>query len=88
MNNQKHTILAIHVHHRRTQAARVQKLFTEYGANIKTRLGLHDVDEQQNSPGGVIILEMHGATAAINAFAKKLSSVSGVEVKKIVFSHD
>ena len=88
MNTQKHTIFAIHLHQRKSQAARVQKLFTEYGANIKTRLGLHDVEGEQNSPGGVIILELHGPTATINAFAKKLSKIAGLELKKIVFSHD
>jgi hypothetical protein len=38
-----HLILGIHVTDRVQKAGEVQQLFTEYGCNIKTRLGLHEV---------------------------------------------
>jgi aspartate ammonia-lyase len=38
-------ILGIHVTGREEHAAEAQKVLTEYGCNIKTRLGLHEVNE-------------------------------------------
>ena len=43
---QPHLIFGVHVTDRAHQVPQVQKLLTEYGCNIKTRLGLHRVDEQ------------------------------------------
>ena len=37
-----HIVLGIHITNRLQKAAEVQKLFTEFGCNIKTRLGLHE----------------------------------------------
>ena len=87
MKREKHVILAVHLHQRAKQALQVQKVFTQYGANIKTRLGLHEVGDKENAPGGVIILEMIGKPAEITAFGKKLSGIKGVELKKITFEH-
>lgn len=38
-----HIIVGIHVTDRMKNASEVQKIFTEYGCNIKTRLGMHEV---------------------------------------------
>ena len=56
----KHNILAIHVTDRLKNAVEVQKVFTEFGCNIKTRVGLHDVAGDVCAPGGVVILELVG----------------------------
>ena len=40
-----HVIYGVHVTNRTTQVPNVQKLLTEYGCDIKTRIGLHHVDE-------------------------------------------
>ena len=39
----KHIIYGVHVTNRMNKATNVQQLFSEYGCNIKTRIGLHDV---------------------------------------------
>ncbi len=49
----KKIILGIQVTNRLTKAPEVEKLFTQYGCNIKTRLGLHDVNETSFSPTGL-----------------------------------
>ena len=54
---QPHLILGVHVTNRATQVPSVQNLLTEYGCNIKTRIGLHHVDDQVCSPRGLILLE-------------------------------
>ena len=87
MKKEKHVILAIHVHQRAKQALQVQKVLTQYGANIKTRLGLHEVGDQYNAPGGIIILEMIGKHTEITAVSKKLGGIKGVDLKKIIFEH-
>jgi DUF1009 family protein len=41
----RHVIFGVHLTNRLTHANRVQEVFTEFGAHIKTRLGLHDVGQ-------------------------------------------
>ena len=66
----------------------VQKLLTEYGCNIKTRLGLHHVDEKGCSVRGLILLEMFGDPAVYGELKAKLAALDGVEVQEMVFEHD
>ena len=61
MSNE-HIIIGIHVSDRLKNAVEVQKVFTEFGCNIKTRIGLHDVDANVCSPSGVVLIEFYGTT--------------------------
>ncbi len=46
-------IMAVKVEQRDTAAVEVQKILTEYGCSIRTRLGLHDqADDKTCSPSG------------------------------------
>ena len=83
----QHIILGIHVTNRLKNAADVQKVFTEYGCNIKTRIGLHDVDANVCSPSGVVLIELFGSDDEATAMMAKLSEVEGVQVQKMVFGH-
>jgi len=85
--NDDHIILGIHVTNRLKNAADVQKVFTEYGCNIKTRIGLHDVDANVCSPSGVVLIELFGSADEAAAMMAKLSEVEGVQVQKMVFGH-
>lgn len=82
-----HLIFGVHVTNRATQAGRVQELLSEYGCNIKTRIGLHHVDDNVCSPRGLILLEMHGDDATCRELGKKLSTLEGVDVKEMIFEH-
>ena len=82
-----HMILAIHVTDRLKKALPVQQVFTEFGCNIKTRVGLHDVDGNVCAPGGVVILELVGEPGIDDQIAGRLAGIEGVEVKKIEFGH-
>jgi hypothetical protein len=86
--NEPHIILGIHVSDRLKNAVDVQKVFSEYGCNIKTRIGLHDVDDRACSPSGVVLIEFFGAGAEADAMTAKLNQVDGVEVKQMVFGHE
>jgi hypothetical protein len=83
-----HLIYGVHVTDRATQVPQVQKFLTEYGCNIKTRLGLHHVDEQVCSPRGLILLEMFGDPAVCRELKAKLSKLEGIEVQEMLFEHD
>jgi hypothetical protein len=84
----EHIIVGIHVTDRMQHAADVQKIFTEYGCNIKTRLGLHEVQGDFCAGGGIVLLEMVGDGTTVDGMIAKLEKIEGIEAKKMVFSHD
>jgi hypothetical protein len=84
----RHMIFGVHVQNRGENAVRVQQLLTEYGCYIKTRLGLHEVDEKFCSTGGILILEMFGDLGKCEALRDKLKLIDGIEVKEMTFEHD
>ena len=83
-----HVILGVHINDRVKEVPNVQKLLTEYGCYIKTRIGLHHVDENYCSPRGLILLEMFGDPAKIKELEARLAAMEGVDVKSMVFAHD
>lgn len=82
-----HIILGIHLDDRIKEAGDVQNLLTRYGCNIKSRIGLHDVDENFCAGYGLILLEMIGDQDVIQEFEDKLLTIEGVEVKRMAFEH-
>ncbi len=79
----KKTILITHLKKRRETAVKVQKLLTDYGCMIKTRLGIHDGVLDKCSNTGLIILELVGSVKDKKAFASKLKAIPEVEVKLV-----
>jgi hypothetical protein len=82
-----HLIFGVHIDDRVHEVPDVQKLLTEYGCYIKTRIGLHHVDDKFCSPRGLILLEMFGDEGKCEELFAKLSQVHGVEAKRMVFEH-
>jgi hypothetical protein len=82
-----HVVLGIHITDRFRKAGEVQALFTEFGGNIKTRLGLHEVGQGTGSPEGVVLLEIVGGDEVRKSMSQKLAAIEGIEVKEMVFSH-
>lgn len=87
MPQDKHYIVGIHVDDRIKRASDVQQLLTDYGCNIKTRIGLHEVTGQFCAGFGLILLEMIGDPGKVNELAQKLDAIDGVSVKQMVFDH-
>ena len=87
MNEESHVILGIHVTNRLRDASAVQNVLTEFGCNIKTRLGLHHVADDACSPRGLILLELYGDESVARAMSEKISAIEGVEVQSMVFGH-
>ncbi len=78
-------IVGISIKFREKTAIKLQEFFTRYGCNIKTRLGLHDVDKKACSPGGLIILQLFDADKILDTFMKELNSIDGVTAKNMKF---
>lgn len=84
----KHIILGVHITERVKQAGEVQKIFTEFGCQIRTRLGLHEADKKVCSPNGLILLDMVDDDVKVAEMKSRLAGVDGVEVQSMVFDHD
>jgi len=85
--NKHHLILGVHLTDRLKEASDVQAVLTEFGANIMTRVGLHDTDGTVCGPGGVILLELIGGEESFDELASRLEAIPGVEIHKMVFAH-
>jgi hypothetical protein len=85
----KHIILGVHVTDRVVHAGRVQQVFTEFGAWIKTRLGLHEVNggDRCTSKNGLVLIEFIGTEDQAKAMAAALQAVDGVYTQVMVFDH-
>jgi len=83
----KHIVIGVHITERVKLAGEVQKVFTEFGCQIRTRLGLHEANKGVCSPNGLIILDMVDDDAKVASLKKKLTAIDGVEVQSMVFDH-
>jgi hypothetical protein len=88
MNKTNHVIMGIHIQDRVKQAQEVQKLLTDYGCYIKTRLGLHEADGDGCAANGLILLELVGDQSKSEELATKLNAFDGVDAQKMIFVHD
>jgi len=82
-----HEILGLHVTERTRHAAEVQRVLTEHGDIIQTRLGLHDVHGRNGSPNGLIVLHVVGRPSAVAALERDLRAIEGVDVQRMTFKH-
>jgi hypothetical protein len=81
----KRVIMGVQVTDRLKEVPTVQKILSDHGCNIKTRLGLHELDAKSCSPQGLLILELQGKPAELTAMEGKLKKIKGIVVKKMVF---
>jgi len=84
----KHIVMGVHITERVKLASEVQKVFTEFGCQIRTRLGLHDAHQGVCSPNGLILLELVDDAIQASALKAKLSAIEGVEVQTMIFDHE
>ncbi|MFP4447144.1 MAG: hypothetical protein ACLFPH_00260 [Bacteroidales bacterium] len=79
-------ILGILITDRKKEAGEVQKILTQYGSTIKTRLGLHEVGDDTLSEEGLILLELTGIQSEMDNLERKLESIEGTQTQKMDFS--
>ncbi len=82
----KHTIVGVHITDRLEEATEVQQVLTQFGGQIKTRLGLHEFDNQ--GLNGILVLEMVGADEGIQQMCAQLKAIAGIEIQAMVFTHE
>ena len=81
----KRIILGVQVTNRVQKIMDVQRILSKYGCNIKTRLGMHDVDQTSCSSTGLLLLETYGDEATILTMEEQLRAVGGLNVQKMEF---
>lgn len=74
-------IMIIRVSHRINSADKLQKVFTQYGCNIKTRLGLHEAGEACGVDGLIILQLVKGVQDNID-FMNDLNKIEGITAKR------
>ena len=79
-------VLLVLVSIRKESANTVQKILTEWGCTIKTRLGLHSGVLEECSESGLIFLELAGEQEKRTELARKLNLVKGVQAKLVSLS--
>jgi alcohol dehydrogenase YqhD (iron-dependent ADH family) len=77
--------MCIQITDRMTEATELQKVLTEYGCLVKTRLGLHEASESICSKKGLLILELVGAKDEWDKLETAAKAVKGIEVKHLDF---
>ncbi len=80
------TLLLILVNKRKESAPTVQKILTDWGCIIKTRLGIHDDILEHCSNSGLIVLELVGEKKKQQELTRKLDILDGVNAKLIDLS--
>ncbi|MCB9016561.1 MAG: hypothetical protein H6541_12250 [Lentimicrobiaceae bacterium] len=78
-------IMGINVSDRKEVASDVQNVLTKYGCSIRTRLGLHEPDDDNCGVGGLIIIELTGDPSEWEKLENELSAIKHTELNKMDF---
>jgi hypothetical protein len=78
-------ILGVMINDPAKGADKIQSILTKYGCVIRTRLGMHDMDEEYASDTGLMLLELIGDIHECLRLENELLALEGVEVQKMVF---
>ena len=80
-------IMAVRICNRDKSAVEVQRVLTEYGCSILTRLGLHDQSTPGTcSPSGLLVLQLCCCNETSKALEGKLNALDGVKAQLVDLS--
>lgn len=74
-------VMAILQENRVETAIKVQDVLTRNGCNIRLRLGLHDAGLEECSNSGLILLQVCGEQAEVEALQTELRAIPFVKAK-------
>jgi hypothetical protein len=77
-----HKLIIAAVEHRRDEAEKLQKVLTEHGCKVKTRLGLHEAGDIC-SDEGLIVLQLVKDEPGAEVFLNDLNKLSGIRAKLV-----
>lgn len=78
------TILGLKTENRFKSSECIQKILTDYGCFVRTRLGLHDIGECVCPKYALMILEIPNDEKAVN-IANQLLNIDGIEIQRMQF---
>lgn len=76
-------IVLIKIDHRIQEAGLVQNVLTEYGCNIKVRLGLHEASNEFCAQDGMVVLHVDGKADELDMMLKSLNDIEYVQAKML-----
>lgn len=76
-------VVLIKIDRRSTEAVKVQSILTEFGCNIKVRVGLHEVSKEFCANDGLVILEVEGDKRKLNKMVSQLNKVEFIHAQLI-----
>lgn len=74
-------IIGIKMDNRVSNAQHLQEVLTQNGCQIKTRLGMHNVDDGVCANYGLIVLQPCGEPAQVEQLVTELNKLDGVTAK-------
>ena len=80
----KTTIMAVTIEPRTASAPQVQTVLTKHGCIIKTRIGLHEVQEDSCSERGLIILHVISDSNEVQELENELKDIQGINVNCMI----
>ena len=80
------TVLLVLVNGRKESAVTVQKVLTDWGCTIKTRLGIHDGVLDSCTDSGLLVLDIVGEKEKNEEMTRKLNLVKGVKAEIVHLS--
>ena len=75
------TVLLVLVSGRKESAVTVQKVLTDWGCTIKTRLGIHEGVLDSCTDSGLLVLDIVGEKEKNEEMTRKLNLVKGVKAE-------
>lgn len=81
---EEYVIIGVRITDRLKNATPVQKILTDHGCNIKTRLGLHEASDGVCATNGVLLLQIYGGEAVADEMLGKLAQIEGINARKMV----
>jgi hypothetical protein len=78
----QHAIMVIRVAQRIPSAEKLQKVLSEFGCAIRTRIGLHEAGDTCG-PDGLILLHLAKESADLNDFLARLNALDGITAKLV-----
>ena len=80
------TVLLVLVSDRKEVAIKVQKILTDWGCTIKTRLGIHDGVLDNCSNYGLMVLDIVGEKKKNEEMTRKLNLLDGVKAEMVILT--
>lgn len=76
-------IIGVRMDNRIDNAVKFQEVLTKNGCMIKTRLGLHDISNDDCANDGIIVLQPYGSKEDVEALVNELNSLEGIMARYI-----